>query len=237
MKGAVKRQQTTTRNRQMPNRDQLLDELFPPAIVTPPSPTAASPATEVTRESPKRNHQQLDRQDTQPQELISCLKPDTEVKQETPPQEQVEETPYPPMKINRPRRNVKKPDRYGYNICEKIYGEPGHLQPGISQASQGSELAQTDNSSTRDLSGVATNLKRTTQAPRCQDIRYYSQRDDSHRSDGQRNDTRCQVVAPVRPTHLTRNTRGSEPLSPCVRVLDTAVNDPGVETNLGKLVN
>ena len=47
-KGAVKRQQTNTRDRQMPHREQLLDELFPPAVVAPPSPTVTASKEEAT---------------------------------------------------------------------------------------------------------------------------------------------------------------------------------------------
>ena len=65
MKGAVKRQQPTTRYEQTLNRDQILDELFPPAIATPPPPAAVSPITETTCELCVRNHQHPERHTTQ----------------------------------------------------------------------------------------------------------------------------------------------------------------------------
>ena len=56
MKGAVKRRQTTTRDEQVPSRNQLLDELFPPAVLAPPPPTITPSVEEDTRELPKRNN-------------------------------------------------------------------------------------------------------------------------------------------------------------------------------------
>ena len=61
MKGAVKRQPTTTRDRQTRNRDPLLDELFPPAAVVPLLLTTTPPIAEATPELPKRNHQRPNR--------------------------------------------------------------------------------------------------------------------------------------------------------------------------------
>ena len=131
MKEAVKKRQAMARNEPIPSRDQLLDELFPPAVLVLPPPTAAPSVEEDTRELPTRNNQQLDRQDTRPQEPAPCSAPDTEVKQETPPQEIVEVPSNLPIAIGRPRRATKRPDRYGHNICERINNGLEHLQPEI----------------------------------------------------------------------------------------------------------
>ena len=126
MKGAVKKQQTTTRSEQMPSRNQLLDELFPPAITTPPPPTAVPLVAEATYELPKQNHQQLSRQNTQPPEPIPCLTPDTEVQREALPQKTAEVPSNLPIATGRPRTSTRKPNRYGHNICEGVESETGH---------------------------------------------------------------------------------------------------------------
>ena len=128
MKGAVKKRQTTARSEQTPHKDQLLDELFSPAVAIPPPPTVTPPVEEDTNESPKRNNQLLAGQDTPPLEPVPRSTPDTRMQQEALPQEVIEGPPNLPIAIGRPRRATKKPDRYGHNICERIGSETAHLQ-------------------------------------------------------------------------------------------------------------
>ena len=115
----------------LPLQHLLLQLLFPPVA-------------EATRDPPKQNHPQLDRPDTQSQEPIPCLTPDTEVKQETQPQEIAEAPSNLPVAIGRPRRATRKPDRYGHNICERIENKMRHLQPGICLERQVEHLADTN---------------------------------------------------------------------------------------------
>ena len=131
MKGAVKKRQATTGNEQIPNRDQLLDELFPPAVLVPPPPTATPPVEEDTRELPKQSDQPVAGQGTQPQEPAPGSMPDMDMEQEILPKETVGVPPDLPIATSRPRRATKKPDRYGHNICERIESQTGHWQPGI----------------------------------------------------------------------------------------------------------
>ena len=129
------------RDEQVPNRDQLLDELFPPAVLTPPPPTDTPSVEEDTRELPKQSHQQLDKQGTQPQEPTPCSTLDTDAEQETLPNEIIE-TPFNlPIATGTPRRTTRKPNRYGHNICERIGSETGSLQPRIRIERQVNHLA------------------------------------------------------------------------------------------------
>ena len=131
MKGAVKKRPAKASSEPIPHRDQLLDELFPPAVVVPPPPTVTPSVEKDTRELSKRNNQPVTGQNTSPQEPTPCSTLDTGMKQETVPQEVVEVTPNLPIAVGRPRRATRKPDRYGHNICERIEIDMGHLQPGI----------------------------------------------------------------------------------------------------------
>ena len=104
MKGAVKRQQTTTRDEQTPHRDQLLDELFSPAVLVPPPPTATPPVEEDTHELPKQNNQWLAGQETPPKEPVSCSTPGPGMKRDTLPQETIEIPSNLPIAVGRPCR-------------------------------------------------------------------------------------------------------------------------------------
>ena len=66
----------------MLEKNQILEELFPPAVVTPPPPVVTPPLTETTCETPKQSHQDSKEQDTQQQEPILCMEPDTGIQQE-----------------------------------------------------------------------------------------------------------------------------------------------------------
>ena len=128
----------------MPSRDRLLDELFPTAVVAPPPPTTTPSVEEATGELPRQSNQQLDRQNAQPQKPVPCLTPNNEVKQETPPQELVEVTPNPHIKIDRSGRITRRPDRHGHNTCERITDEAGLVQFCIYQNSHTNKLEDTN---------------------------------------------------------------------------------------------
>ena len=142
MKGAVKKRQATTRGEQVPNRDQLLDELFPPAVLVPPPPTVTPPIEKDTHELPIRHYQPLVGQETPPQEPVPCLASDTKMEPETSPQEAIEVPPNLSLAISRPRRATRKPDCYGHNICERIESKTRYLQPGICLERQINHIAE-----------------------------------------------------------------------------------------------
>ena len=90
MKGAVRKRQTTGGSGQVTYRDQLLDELLPPAVLAPPLPTATPQVEEDNPELSNRSDQSLTGQDTPPQDPTQDTAPGTGVRQDTLPQEIVE---------------------------------------------------------------------------------------------------------------------------------------------------
>ena len=98
-------------------RDQILEKLFPPAVVTPPRSVNASVLPEATYKTPRREPQ--DREGPTP-----CTEPAVETQQENHPLKVTEALLNQPIAVGRPCRTTRRPDRYGHNICERINGEP-----------------------------------------------------------------------------------------------------------------